>query len=152
MDRPELDDLAQDVWALLMRELPKWEFDPTLGALDAWIASIASHEAWKRARRRSTYTEQLLDPEFMGTILYPVNRGVSELERQELEEEARAVLAELAARLSPLSNRIFLMGCFDSKSVPQIAAQEGLSLDCVKMRLRRARHLLDEVLRRRGSG
>ena len=85
--RAELDDVGQDVWLVLMRELPRWEFDPARGDLDGWIASIASREAWKRASWRSNHAEQLLDPELMGMVIDSRFRGVSEVERQELEEE-----------------------------------------------------------------
>ena len=51
--RKDVDDLVQDVWLLVFRRLPKWEFDPALGTFHGWVASIASHEAWKHAHRRS---------------------------------------------------------------------------------------------------
>ena len=74
------------------------------------------------------------------------------LEREEWQEAARSVLADLEAKLSPLSARIFRMRYFDGKSIPEIAADVGHSVDCVKMRLRRARHLLEQDLRHRESG
>ena len=150
--RNEIDDLVQDVWVLVIRRLPTWELDPTLGAFQAWVGAIASREAWRRARNRSKHLEQPLDLELVGEILVPELDSLSELEREEWQEAARSVLADLEAKLSPLSARIFRMRYFDGKSIPEIAADVGHSVDCVKMRLRRARHLLEQDLRHRESG
>jgi hypothetical protein len=33
--RPDADDIAQDVWLHVIRELPRWEFDPPIGTFHA---------------------------------------------------------------------------------------------------------------------
>jgi RNA polymerase sigma factor (sigma-70 family) len=151
--RNEIDDLVQDVWVLLLRELPSWDFDPALGAFHhGWIASIASREAWRHARRHRKRRAHSVDLEVLRDVLISEIDGHTGFEMIESREEARVVLAELEARLSPLSVRVLRLRVFDAKSIPQIAAEAGCSFNCVKMRLRRARHVLEAILRRRGSG
>ena len=36
-----IDDVAQDVWIVLIRKLPRWVFDPGLGSIAAWVTKIA---------------------------------------------------------------------------------------------------------------
>jgi len=144
------DDLAQDVWAALMCALPEWKFDAAAGTLHGWVSSIASHEAWKRARGYAKHHERTLELETVEELLPADIGGLSEIERMERQEEARVVLCKLEERLPPLSDRIFKMRCCDGKSVRQIAAELGRSVYCVKKRLRRARSVLGEILRQSG--
>ena len=48
------EDIGQDVWLILLRRLPGFAFDPARGTLRGWVASIASHEAWRRVRKRQS--------------------------------------------------------------------------------------------------
>jgi RNA polymerase sigma factor (sigma-70 family) len=146
------DDVAQDVWVLVIKKIGTWVCDPALGSLHGWIASIASHEAWKHARRRAVTQEQAVDFSLLAELLASRTDELSDVERGEQQEEACVVLAELEARLPALTGRIFRLRFFDAKSIPQIAAELGRSNDCVEMRLRHARNLLEEILRRRASG
>ena len=55
------------------------------------------------------HQKRLLEFEWIGEIIAPDSDGLSELERQEQQEDGRVVLAELEAKLSSLSCRIFRM-------------------------------------------
>jgi RNA polymerase sigma factor (sigma-70 family) len=146
------DDLAQEVWALLMCALPEWQFDPTAGTLHGWVASVALHEAWKRARGYAKHHANTLPLETVEELLCADIGGLCEIERTERQEEASDALCELERRMSPLNNQIFRMHCCDGKSVPQIANEIGRSVDCVRMRFRRAKSVLAEILLQHGPG
>ena len=45
MRRHDLDDVTQEVWKVLIRELPKLRFDPVRGSLRNWVATVARHTA-----------------------------------------------------------------------------------------------------------
>ena len=48
----DLDDLVQDIWAILIKRLPKLELDPSRGTLHGWVISVTRHHASRYNRRR----------------------------------------------------------------------------------------------------
>jgi len=148
----EVDDLDQEVWIILIRRLPKLAFDPARGTLREWVLAIArKHAAWSAARH-SRRRDETLTAERIAALLDPDSDPVAECERKELQEQVRAILAKLGLRLSELSRQIIAMRLIEGQSVAAIAAALDVSVDCVKMRLRRARAELRDLLRERGLG
>ena len=81
-----IDDVTQDVWIIVIRRLPKWVFDPTLGAIGAWVAKIASRLAARRPRRHSrTQTGSLSAPD-AETLADPEPGPDAEFERMQEHE------------------------------------------------------------------
>ena len=52
----EADDLLQQVWVVLLKRLPKWQFDPATGTLGAYVGKIAARLARRHVRRRESAT------------------------------------------------------------------------------------------------
>jgi len=148
----DVEDLAQEVWAALMRRLPKFHYDPARGTLRAWVAAVTHHIAGRHARRLSRHHDETLTAELAAVLLDPGAGPETESERKQQREQEQVVLADLRARIPEPSYRMFVMHCMEDWTVPQIAAEFGVSQDCAKMRLRRARRVLEDLLRRGGLG
>jgi len=150
--RNDVQDLVQDVWIALIQRLPKLHFDPAAGTLRAWVAGVARRLASRHARRLSRHHHEALTAQLAAVLLDSEAGPETESEWKQQREQEQAILADLRARIPELSYRIIVMHCIEDRSVPVIAAELGVSEDCVKMRLRRARRKLQDLLRRRGLG
>ena len=75
------DDLAQEIWALLIRRLPGLILDPDRGTLRAWIAAVARHHAGRHARRQSRRRHEVLTLELASFVLDPAASPVAEMKR-----------------------------------------------------------------------
>jgi RNA polymerase sigma factor (sigma-70 family) len=147
-----VDDLAQDVWIIVIRKLPTWTFDPGIGAIGAWVAKIARRLSAKRACRHSspqpgslseTNTDSLVDrepgPEFA-------------FERIQDQELFKTLVLEFATSLPERDGRIVVMRFVQFRAVAEIARELNISDDCVWSVLHRNITKLGDRLRRRGLG
>jgi len=146
--RNDAEDLVQDVLTALLRRLPKLHFDPARGTLAAWVIGVARNLARRHARRLSRHHDQALTAELAAELLDPHAGPETESEWKQQREQVQSVLVDLRARIPELSYRIIVMHCIDDRSVPVISAELGISEDCVKMRLRRARRVRSRHYRR----
>ena len=82
-----IDDVAQDVWIILIRKLLKLVFDPVIGSIGAWVTKIAQRLATKRARRLSRQQPGPLSAERASTLVDPErgpNMGFEWMQEHEL--------------------------------------------------------------------
>ena len=148
----EVEDLVQDAWLILVRRLPKLHLDSTPGALAAWVAKTVHRMVGKHAAVRSNSKRRriLLTPELASELLDPdagpATRCLLTLRR----ELVRAILEKLAASLPERHRRIMHMHWGEDRPVAEIAADLGLSADCVRSILHRIRLKLPDILRRAG--
>jgi RNA polymerase sigma factor (sigma-70 family) len=152
VDPRDIDDLAQRVWVILLRRLPKLEVAPELGSLSAYIDAIAGHEAGHHRRRASGHRDTALTGELAAALLDCHASPASELDSAESTRELLALIAEVESHLSAPSLQIVDMRLRADKSLLEIADALGLSAGAVKMRLHRAIREVRALLRSRGIG
>src|SRR5438552_3048277 len=51
--RHDVDDVVQEVWTVLARDLRRLQYDPGRGPLRGWVIAVARHEAARQAHRLS---------------------------------------------------------------------------------------------------
>ena len=147
-----IDDVTQDVWIIVIRRLPKWVFDPTLGAIGAWVAKIASRLAARRARRHSrTQTGSLSAPD-ADTLADPEPGPDAEFERMQEHELFGELVSEFAASLDERDGRIVVLRFLRSWSFSEIARELNVSHACIRSVIHRLIAKLRDFLRRRGLG
>jgi RNA polymerase sigma-70 factor (ECF subfamily) len=128
-NRQEAEDAAQQVFVSALRALRGGTVPRDAGA---WLTTIARHESWARARRRTPAPLQ------------------SELPDRSQEDPAAEVVrrAELAdawrgiAELPPTQQKAFLLREVRGLGYDELAADLRLSRASVRSLLRRARHTL----------
>jgi RNA polymerase sigma factor (sigma-70 family) len=113
--------------------------DPARGTLAGRFATIARNLATKRAMSRARHHDEALATEMAAALLDHGADPASDCERNERQEQVQAILTELDSRFSEPSRRIVVLHWAEGRTVPEIAAALGMSKDCVKKRLRRAR-------------
>src|SRR5262249_4326790 len=80
--RPQdADDLAQEVLEVVVREMPRFVYEPDKGTFRGWLRGILTNrlrEFWRNERKRPVTTG---DGEFINTILNQLESPSSELTR-----------------------------------------------------------------------
>jgi len=147
----DTDDLVQEVFATLARELPSFDRQPKLGAFRSYLRTITVHRLrtyWQRRDRRPAAMggedflaafEQLEDPN-------------SELARAWDEDHDRHVVRTLldAIRLEvrPTTWRAFEAIALEGRPVDEVAADLGLTPNAVLL----AKSRVLNRLRKKGQG
>ena len=135
---------AEDVLQVTLLEV--WDrggsYDPARSSLTTWVLMIARSRAIDQLRRR---VPEPHDPE--DTVARPNRAAISEQDPNDaLLEQWR--IAQLLTRLPSQQATMLRMRFYDGLSQRDIAAQTGIPLGTVKMRmvqaLERLRQLLDE--------
>lgn len=124
-DRPQAEDLLQDVFLVVHRKL-RWLRDPAL--LDAWVYRIASRLALKRlaAERRGRKLESA-DPTADEIAAAPAPEAFM--------PELLPRLPELVGRLSPASRMVIVLHYLQERPLSEVADILGISDGTTKSRL-----------------
>ena len=143
----DAEDCAQDAVVNAYRHLGKFRGE---SKFSTWLATIAVNEGRQRLRRLKRAKEDSLDEpiegdeqEFAPVPLTDWREIPSEaLERKELREALRSAVAELPG----IYRQIFTLRDLDELNVAETAAALGINENMVKVRLHRARMMLQKRL------
>ena len=119
------EDIGQDVWLILLRLLPGFAFDPARGTLRGWVASIASHEAWRRVRKRSKRAEVPLNDEAADGLLDHDPAPDAEFERMQEHEFFESLVEQFACGLPERERSIVVMHWVEGRTFSEIAGATG---------------------------
>jgi RNA polymerase sigma-70 factor, ECF subfamily len=138
--RADAEDLAQEVFVVMLRRRGDW--DPAK-PLRPWLASIAFRVALAHRRRRAR--------EVLGGLVDA--RDVAPLPEEKLASaSARQLVLDALAALPPKQRVVFMLRELDGLSMKRIADSLGLPLFTAYSRLRVARTSFAREVRRRSLG
>jgi RNA polymerase sigma-70 factor, ECF subfamily len=134
----QVDDLSQEIWADVVRDLPRLN-DP--GAFLPWFYRIARNRAYRlfRGRREAADSLDLVEP----------NLAAAE-EPEFSAEDARAVHAALD-QLGPEHREALMLRFMEEMSYEQIAAVAGCQVGTVRSRIHNAKRQLREIIERQNK-
>lgn len=139
----EVQDILQDAHLRAMTRLDQFA---GRSSFYTWLARIAINEALGHLRSRRRFP--LLD-----SVPVPIDhRGapfvsrVRDPEKQAFDRELRQAIGSAVATLPERYRKVFVLRVIDELDVLETADRLGLSGECVKTRLHRARRLLRERL------
>jgi RNA polymerase sigma-70 factor (ECF subfamily) len=143
----EAEDAAQEVMIKAFRNLGSFRSE---SRFSTWLVSIALNEARSRLRKSKRVTIESLDQQeeahggdFTPAMLTDWREIPSEaLERSEL----RATLKSAVEELPPIYREVFTLRDLEELNVEETARVLGVSANVVKVRLHRARILLQKRL------
>jgi len=147
-----IDDIAQDVWLILVRRLRKSRLDPAVVDPGAWVVAVARRLACRHGRRAARRKDAGLTPEIAADLVDPNADLATKRERNRRQQLVRAILEKLGASLPGQHHRIILLRWEEDRSVAKIAAELGLSEATVWGVLHRVVLKLPDLLRRAGLG
>lgn len=136
-DAASVADVVQETFLAAARSAGR--FDPERGTLVGWLFGIAHHQVslhWRRTGR----TNRLLkaaeaEAEVAQRRAETADPAGEASDRRELTDQVRSVLAEMQAVYA----RLLVAKYLDDRSLSDLAAENGDSVDAVKSKLARAR-------------
>ncbi len=143
----EAEDGAQEAMISAFRNLKSFRGE---AKFSTWLVTIAMNEARKRLRKAKTAAEDSLDEprddgegDFTPEVLTDWREiPLEALERKELREK----LQEAVATLPQKYQEVFVLRDIEELNQEETAAALGISVTLVKVRLHRARMMLQKML------
>jgi len=146
-NQTDAEDGAQDAMVNAYRHLGKFRGE---SKFSTWLATIAMNEGRQKLRRAKRAKEDSLDEPVQGEEQEITPAPLTDwreipleaLERKELREALREAVAELPG----IYRQIFTLRDLDGMNVAETAAALGINENMVKVRLHRARMMLQKRL------
>ena len=142
----DAEDAAQETFLKAYRNLSRFRGEAKFGT---WLVSITLNEARSRIRRRNTIKMESLDepPDAEGHVSPALLRDWKEIPSEALErKEVRLILQEAVTSLPLIYREVFQLRDVEQLNVNEAAAALGISIGAVKVRLHRARIMLQKIL------
>ena len=142
----DAEDATQEAFLKAFRNLPSFRGDAKFGT---WLISIALNEARSRIRRRDAVKMESLDgPEDEEGHVSPAQlTDWKEIPSEALErKEIRHLLHKAVTALPVIYREVFQLRDIEQMSVNEAAAALGITISSVKVRLHRARMMLQKHL------
>lgn len=141
----DAEDAAQEAFLKAFRSLGKFRGE---AKFSTWLISITLNEARSRLRQKKTAkTESLDELNEVGNVSPALLRDWREIPSEVLERgEVRVMLQHAITDLPLIYREIFLLRDFEELSVNQSAEALGISVAAAKVRLHRARMMLQKRL------
>jgi RNA polymerase sigma-70 factor (ECF subfamily) len=139
----DAEDAAQEAFLKAFRNLASFRGDAKFGT---WLVSITLNEARSRIRRRDAIKMESLDePE--GQTSPALLRDWKEIPSEALErKEVRSLLHQAITALPAIYREVFQLRDIEQLSVNEAAEALGITTSSVKVRLHRARMMLQKNL------
>jgi RNA polymerase sigma-70 factor, ECF subfamily len=142
----DAEDTAQEAFLKAFRNLANFRGDAKFGT---WLVSITLNEARSRLRRRKNIKIESLDeaPDGQENVSPALLRDWREIPSEALErKEIRLLLQQAISDLPVIYREVFLLRDVEELSVSESAESLGISIASVKVRLHRARIMLQKKL------
>ena len=142
----DAEDVAQEAFLKAFRKLADFRGQ---AKFSTWLISITLNEARSRLRRQSTVPMESLDQATGegGHISPALLRDWREVPSEALErKEIRAILVEAIGHLSPLYREVLLLRDVEEFSIEETATALTITPGTVKVRLHRARMMMQKEL------
>jgi len=142
----EAEDVAQEAFLRAFRDLATFRGE---SKFSTWLISITLNEARTRLRRQSTVRMESLDepPEEGGKVSPALLRDWREIPSEALERrEVRALVQKAIGVLSPIYREVLVLRDIEELSIEETASMLAISVSSVKVRLHRARIMLQKEL------
>jgi RNA polymerase sigma-70 factor (ECF subfamily) len=142
----DAEDAAQEAFLKAFRNLANFRGEAKFGT---WLVTIALNEARSRIRHRDTIKMESLDepPDGEGHVSPALLRDWKEIPSEALErKEIRLLLQKAIAALPRIYREVFQLRDIEQLSVNESATALGISIGAVKVRLHRARMMLQKNL------
>jgi RNA polymerase sigma-70 factor, ECF subfamily len=142
----DAEDAAQETFLKAFRNLSQFRAE---SKFSTWLISIALNEARRRLRVRKAHGTETLDaePGEEGNVSPALLRDWREVPLEALErQEVRRILQQAVMTLPEIYREVFLLRDVEELSVRESATTVGISEAAVKVRLHRARMMLQKTL------
>lgn len=140
----EAEDAAQEAFIKAYRHLGKFRSE---SRFSTWLISIVLNEARGRLRRKQPGLTDSIDDTTEGGVTPAQLTDWREIPSESLERrEVRALIRRALAELPIAYREVFVLRELEERNVQETAETLGITIASVKMRLHRARMMLQKQL------
>jgi RNA polymerase sigma-70 factor (ECF subfamily) len=142
----DAEDVAQEAFLNAYRNLGSFRGDAKFGT---WLISITLNEARTRLRKAANSTTQSLDtaPHEEGHVSPALLRDWREIPSEDIERrELKMLLQEAIAALPVMYREVLLLRDIEELNTAEVAEVLQISVASVKVRLHRARLMMQKML------
>jgi RNA polymerase sigma-70 factor (ECF subfamily) len=142
----DAEDVAQEAFIKAFRNLPTFRGD---AKFSTWLISITLNEARNRLRQQSSVRMQSLDepPDENGAVSPALLLDWREIPSEAVErEEVRTLIKRAIETLPEIYRQVFILRDVEELDVNETAQTLSISISNVKVRLHRARMMLQKEL------
>ena len=142
----DAEDIAQEAFLKAFHNLASFRAE---AKFSTWLVSIALNEARSRLRREGSVRMESIDqtPEEGGHVSPAMLRDWREVPSEALErKEVRQMLKRAVTGLPDIYREVFLLRDVEELNIAETATTLGISIASVKVRLHRARLMLQKQL------
>jgi RNA polymerase sigma-70 factor (ECF subfamily) len=151
-NKSDAEDVTQEAFLKAFRSLEEFRGEAKFGT---WLISITVNEARSRLRRRGKLRMESLDGPLMerGRLRPAPLTDWREVPSEALERrELRKMLRQAIDKLSPIYREVLLLRDVQECSIEETATALTISISSVKVRLHRARIMLQKEIARKLKG
>lgn len=145
-NQEDAEDITQEVFLKALRNLGSWRAEAKFGT---WLVSIALNEARRRLRRASILKMESIDApdEHEEKVAPQPLRDWREVPLEALERlEIRRMLQDAVSELPLIYREVFLLRDVEELNIQETSEALGITVASVKVRLHRARIMLQKRL------
>lgn len=140
----EAEDAAQEAFIKAYRHLGKFRSE---SRFSTWLISIVLNEARGRLRRKQPALTDSIDDTTEGSITPAQLTDWREIPSESLErQEVRTLIRRALSELPIAYREVFVLRELEERNVQETAEALGITMASVKMRLHRARMMLQKQL------
>jgi RNA polymerase sigma-70 factor (ECF subfamily) len=140
----EAEDAAQEAFIKAYRHLSKFRSE---SRFSTWLISIVLNEARGRLRRKQPGLTDSIDDTTEGSITPAQLTDWREIPSESLErQEVRTLIRRAVGELPIAYREVFVLRELEERNVQETAETLGITIASVKMRLHRARMMLQKQL------
>src|SRR5262245_13444926 len=130
----DAEDLVQDVMAVVVRELPRFHYDPAIGSFRGWLRTITANRLRAFQRNRGVRRETICAPDFSDLLnqLEDPASSVSQLWNQEHDRHIVATLLALVEpEFEPTTWKAFCKVALEGRKPAEVATELGVAVNAV---------------------
>ena len=145
-NKADAEDVAQEAFVRAFRKLSMFRAE---SKFSTWLISITINEARTRLRRQALVRMEPLDqlPDEDKAISPALLRDWREIPSEAIErEEVRNLIQQAVEQLPDIYQQVFLLRDVEELTIGETAAALNISIPSVKVRLHRARMMLQKQL------
>jgi RNA polymerase sigma-70 factor (ECF subfamily) len=126
----DIDDLSQEIFVVLLRELPHFVHSGRNGAFRHWLRELVVHRKlmYWRAPRRGTV---VVDPQFLSDLENPEGELNQRWDRDHDAYVVERLLTLLRSEFTETTWRAFCMQALEHRPPTEVALELGLTINAV---------------------
>lgn len=143
-DDADSEDVVQEAFIKAFRNLGAFRMESSFGT---WLLSIVLNEARGRLRKKKQMQMESSDEQIPDKAHSVILADAKYLPSKQLEQkQLSSALSEAIANLPPKYRQVFVLRAVDELSISESAQILGITQAAVKVRLHRARYMLQQKL------